>query len=185
MGVREIATRPAAERWQLARDLLGLRIVLTVAGGMIIVAIAWVAYSGTLAAGVALASVGLLLQATQDNFAMPLVVDLRLGLVSALDIMRQLLTTLVIAVLVLAGARLLPFLATPIPVGAAVLAATVRVVRGMRELSPTFSVHRWRGFLSAKTGVVNAGRCVKMCNRPAAIRPHRMLRCKTETPQLG
>ncbi len=63
---------PARERWPLARDLLGLRITLTLIGSVAIVAIAWLAYSPTLAAGVALACVGLLLQATQDNFALPL-----------------------------------------------------------------------------------------------------------------
>ena len=54
----------------------------------------------------ALACFGLLLQATQDNFALPLLIGLRLGWVSALDLTRQLLTTLVTVVLVLAGATL-------------------------------------------------------------------------------
>jgi O-antigen/teichoic acid export membrane protein len=112
-------------------------------------AIAWVAYSGTLAAGVALASFGLLLQATQDNFALPLVVGLRLGWVSALELARQILTTLVIVLLVLVGARLVPFLGVSIPVGVVVLAATVQLVRGKRKLAPSFSLRRWRKFMSA------------------------------------
>src|SRR5438270_92042 len=87
------------------------------------------AYSTTIAAGVALACVGLLLQAMQDNFALPLVVGLRLGWVSALDLSRQLLSTLVIVLLVVAGATLLPFLAVSIPVGLLVLPATVLLVR--------------------------------------------------------
>lgn len=149
VGVREIATRPPDERWALARDLLGLRITLTVLGGVAMTAVAWVAYSGTLAAGVALAGLGLLLQATQDNFALPLVVDLRLGWVSALELARQVLTTLVIVLLVVLGARLVPFLGVSIPVGLIVLVATVRLVRGKRELAPTFSLVRWRRFMSA------------------------------------
>jgi O-antigen/teichoic acid export membrane protein len=149
VGVREIATLPPHERWPLARDLLGLRITLTVLGAIVMTAIAWVAYSSTLAAGVALAGFGLLLQATQDNFALPLVVGLRLGWVSALELARQILTTLVIVLLVLLGARLVPFLGVPIPVGVIVLAATVRLVRGKRELAPTFSLRRWRKFMSA------------------------------------
>jgi O-antigen/teichoic acid export membrane protein len=149
VGVREIATRPPHERWQLARDLLGLRITLTLVGGVAMTAIAWIAYSSTLAAGVALAGLGLLLQATQDNFALPLLVGLRLGWVSALDLSRQLLTTLVIVLLVLLGARLVPFLGVSIPVGVIVLVATVRLVRGKRALAPTFSLRRWRKFMSA------------------------------------
>ncbi len=146
VGVREIATRPAEERWPIARDLLGLRIVLTLGGGVAMTAIAWAAYSSTLAAGVALASFGLLLQATQDNFALPLVVDLRLGWVSLLDFSRQLSTTLATVLLVVIGARLLPFFGISIPVGLLVLAATVKLVRGKRELRPTFSISRWRKF---------------------------------------
>lgn len=147
VGVRELSARPAPERWPLARDLLGLRISLTFLGSVVIVAIAWVAYSSTLAAGVALACLGLFLQATQDNFALPLLIGLRLGWVSALELSRQLLTTACIVLLVLAGATLVPFLGVSIPVGAIVLAATVVLVRGTRTLTPTFSFTRWRVFV--------------------------------------
>lgn len=148
VGVREIASRPdgEVERWELARDLLGLRITLTTIGGVAITAIAWLAYSATLAAGVALAATGLLLQATQDNYSLALLVELRLGWVSALEIARQLLTTLAIALLVLAGAHLLAFLGVSIPVGIVVLALTAPLVRGSRSLRPRFDARRWRAF---------------------------------------
>jgi O-antigen/teichoic acid export membrane protein len=147
VGVRELSARPAQERWPLARDLLGLRISLTFLGSVVIVAIAWVAYSPTLAAGVALACVGLFLQVTQDNFALPLLIGLRLGWVSALELSRQLLTTACIVMLVLVGATLVPFLGVSIPVGMIVLVATVVLVRGTRTLTPTFSFARWRVFI--------------------------------------
>jgi O-antigen/teichoic acid export membrane protein len=146
VGVRELSIRPPADRWPLARDLLGLRIALTSVGGLLVVAIAWVAYSPTLAAGVALACVGLGLQATQDNFSLPLVIGLRLGWVAALDLSRQLLTTLFIVLLVIAGATLLPFLGVSIPVGLIVLVPTALLVRGTRTLRPSFSLRRWRRF---------------------------------------
>ena len=149
VGVRELSRRPPGERWSLARDLLGLRITLTVIGGFLITTIAWIAYSTTMAAGVALACAGLLLQATQDNFALPLVVDLRLGWVAALDLSRQLLTISLTVVLVLAGATLVPFLGMSIPVGAVVLVATALLVRGTRTLAPAFSWTRWRKFMGA------------------------------------
>jgi O-antigen/teichoic acid export membrane protein len=147
VGVRELSTRQPDERWPLARDLLGLRITLTLVGSVAIVAIAWLAYSPTLAAGVALACVGLLLQATQDNFALPLLVGLRLGMVSALELSRQLLSTVFTIVLVLAGAALVPFLGVSIPVGLIVLVATALLVRNTRALTPTFSFARWRKFV--------------------------------------
>lgn len=114
---------------------------------MTVVAIAAIGYSPTLAAGVALACVGLALQATQDNFALPLVIGLRLGWVSALDLSRQLLTTLFIIALVLAGATLVPFLGVSIPVGLIVLLPTALLVRGTRTLRPSFSFGRWRQFV--------------------------------------
>jgi O-antigen/teichoic acid export membrane protein len=149
VGVRETSIRPAGERWQVARELLGLRITLTILGGIVITAIAAVAYSGTLAAGVALASVGLLLQAMQDNFALPLIVGLRLGWVAALDLLRQVLTTMFIVVLVVAAAPFLSFLAISIPVGAVVLLITARLVWRTRSLTPVFSWSRWRALLAA------------------------------------
>jgi O-antigen/teichoic acid export membrane protein len=144
VGIREISIRPEAERWSLARDLLGLRITLTLLGGTVVTAIAWAAYSGTLAAGVALASFGLLLQVAQDNFSMSLTVELRLGWVAAFDLIRQLLTTLLTIGLALLGASLLPFLGISLPVGVVVLVSTTAVVHGARRLVPTFSWKRCR-----------------------------------------
>ena len=148
-GVREISTRPPHERWALARDLLGLRITLTILGGIVVTAIAWAAYSYVLAVGVALASVGLLFQVTQDNFALPLLVELRLGWVAVLDLTRQLLTALLIVVLVFLGSQLLPFLGVSIPAGLVVVAIGALLVRRTRTLTPTFSWRRWRTFMSA------------------------------------
>lgn len=149
VGVREISRLTESERWPLAQALLGLRISLTLLGGVVVTAITALVYSPMLAAGVALASVGLLLQAAQDNFSMPLVVDLRLGWVAAIELLRQVLSTVAILLLVFAGAGLLPFLAVSIPVGLVALAVTVQVVRGRRSLMPTFDLRRWRGLLSA------------------------------------
>lgn len=149
VGVRELAMRPPQERAALARDLLGLRITLTLLGGVAVTAIASVAYSGELAAGVALAAFGLMLQATQDNFVIELVVGLRLAWVAALDLTRQLLTVVLTVTLVLLGARLLPFLGMSIPVGVVVLGVTVLLVRRGRRLTPTFSPRRWRAFTAA------------------------------------
>ncbi len=147
VGVRELSRHAPDQRWPLARQLLGLRLTVTSLGSVVIVAVAWLGYSPTLAAGVALACVGLLLQVTQDNFALPLLIGLRLGWVAALDLSRLLLTTVLIILLVLAGASLVPFLGVSIPVGIVILVATALLVRGRRSLTPAFSFSRWRAFL--------------------------------------
>jgi O-antigen/teichoic acid export membrane protein len=144
IGIREISILPPAEGWALARNLLGLRIVLTLIGGVAVTAVAWVAYSGEVAAGVSLAAVGLLLLVTQDNFMIPLTVGLRIGSVSALELARQLLTTLLIVVLVALGVGIVPFLGVSIPVGLVVVGATVVLVRGERALAPKFDWRHWR-----------------------------------------
>jgi len=146
VGIREISTRPPSERWSLASDLLGLKLTLTAIGGVIVTTITWFAYSTTLAAGVALAVVGLGLSATQDNFAIALVVDLRLGWVAALDLMRNLLTAACTIALVLLDAELVPFLGISIPVCAATTFATIILVRNGRSLAPRFNLRRWRQF---------------------------------------
>lgn len=148
IGVREMSQQQPSERWRLARDLLGLRIVLTAAGGLIVTVIAWWAYSPTLAAGVALACLGLLLQAAQDNFTLPLTLGLRLGWMAALDLSRQMLTTTCTIALVLLGATLVPFLAISVPVGVVMLSVSGWLVRGTRTLTPTFSISRWRALIS-------------------------------------
>jgi len=147
VGVRELSRRPPDQRWPLARQLLGLRITLTSIGTVVIVVVAWLVYSPTLAAGVALASVGLLLQVTQENLALPLLVGLRLGWIAALETSRLLLTTSLTIILVVAGATLVPFLGISIPVGVAILVATVLLVRGTGSLKPAFSLSHWRAFL--------------------------------------
>ncbi len=147
IGIRELARLPENERWPVARDLLGLRVTLTVVGAVIAIAIALVAYSGTIAFGVALACVGLLLQTSQDNFSLPLLLGLRLGWISALELLRQLLSIALTIVLVLIGASLVPFLGISIPVGIAAVLCTLALVHRTRKVTPTFNVDRWRVFI--------------------------------------
>jgi O-antigen/teichoic acid export membrane protein len=147
IGIREISTRAEAERWNLAKDLLGLKLTLTLIGGVAIIAIAWAAYSADLAEGVALAVIGLGFSTTQDNYAIALIVNLRLGWVAAMDLMRNLLTAVFTVALVLLGAHLISFLGISIPVCIAETIATAALVRHGRSLAPSFSLKRWRVFI--------------------------------------
>jgi len=147
VGVREASVRDEDGRAALLRDLLGLRLTLTLGGVVVLAAIAAVAYSSTVVAGVAIAGVGLLLQVTQDNYAVLLQVNLRLGWVTVLDVLRQLMTVALVGVLVLAGARLLAFVAVAIVVGIACTALAACLVRGQRSLRPTFHRAQWRAMI--------------------------------------
>lgn len=136
VGSRELAILPEAERPSLLRTLVGLRIALTAAGVLVATAFAALAgYEGVVVAGTALAGAGVLLLNTQSTAMMPLSVGLRLGSITLVETLRHALTLAGVAVLVAAGASLLPFFAVQIAVGAAVLALTPLLV-GRAALLP-------------------------------------------------
>jgi len=148
IGVRELSVRTGEARDALAANLLGLRIVLTVAGLAVAVAFAGLAGYGTLlVAGTLLAGLGMLLQSVQQTLAISLMSALRLGWVTLADLLRQFVLTVSIVGLVLAGAGLLPFLAAPIAASLLVLLLTARLVRGDIPLVPAFAPAEWRALL--------------------------------------
>ncbi|HEY4428071.1 MAG TPA: oligosaccharide flippase family protein [Solirubrobacteraceae bacterium] len=147
IGIRELAVLHGPERTRLARNLLGLRIVLTVIGVILISTFAFLAYGNLLGFGVLIAGAGVLVQNVQTTLAVPLMSGLRLGWVSALDFARLALTAGGVVVLVLAGAHLLPFLATPGVAAAIVVPVTAVLVRDMIPLSASFDISQWRTLL--------------------------------------
>lgn len=149
-GVNTVALRELSsaggpqERAQAMRDLLGLRMVLSVAGIGVAVGFAVVAgYGGTLVLGTLLAGVGMLLSVTQTLLGMVLQARLRFGLASAIDLSRGLLTVLLIVALVLLDAGVLAFLAIVIPAALLALVLTMLVVRDTTALRPAFHPSRW------------------------------------------
>jgi O-antigen/teichoic acid export membrane protein len=147
VGVRESAVRSAEERSHLLSDLLGLRVSLTTLGVLVMAGVAAIGYPAIVLPGILLAGAGLLFQTMQDNLSIPLVVALKLGRVTALELLRQVLTIALIGAFVLVGAGLLPFLAIGIPVGVIVLAVTAWFVHTERSLRPTFRWQRVRPLL--------------------------------------
>ena len=83
-------------------------------------------------AGTALAGLGVLLLNTQSTLMMPLAIELKLGAITLFETLRHALTLVGVAVLVLAGASLLPFFGVQIAVGIVVLALTSLVVALVR-----------------------------------------------------
>jgi O-antigen/teichoic acid export membrane protein len=144
VGIREASVHPDAERGPLLRELLGLRLTMTVLGVAILALVAGLGYEEVILAGVAIAGAGLLMQVTQDNYTVLLQVDLRLGWMAALDLLRQLATLALVAALVLAGAHLLAFVSVTVAVSLLCLLAAIVLVRGRRSLLPSFHLSRWK-----------------------------------------
>jgi O-antigen/teichoic acid export membrane protein len=144
IGVREYALRDRERRDALMRSLTGVRLLLGSVGVTVAVAFAAVAgYGSTLVVGTLLAGLGLILTIAQSTLAVPLMSQLRLGWVSALEVLRQLLLVGGIVALAVAGASLLPFFALQIPLGVILLLVTILLVRGSMPLRPSFDRGEW------------------------------------------
>jgi O-antigen/teichoic acid export membrane protein len=138
VGSRELAIRPAAERPALLRNLIGLRIALTLAGVAAATGFALLAgYPRVVVAGTAIAGLGVALLNTQSTLMMPLSIELRMGAITLLETLRHALTLVGVAVLVLAGASLLPFFGVQIAVGVVMLLLTPLFVVGVAGMRPT------------------------------------------------
>ena len=158
LGMRELSVQAGDERLALMRHLLGIRVVLTLAGIGCAVAFAWAAgYGGDLVAGTAIAGVGLLTYVTQAMFALPLTVELRLGKLTMAEVIRQVVYLLVIVALVLAGASVVPLLGATIPAGLVGLALTMWLVRGRVPWRPAFEPRVWRSILRDTLPIAAAG----------------------------
>jgi O-antigen/teichoic acid export membrane protein len=144
IAVREYATTPAEHRQQLMANLLGLRIVLGLVGAALAVGFVLVAgYESSLVLGTALAGLGMIIILSQSLLTVPLVVELRQGWVSLLEMVRQVITVVLVVTLVIVGAGVAPFLAVTIPAGAVVLIMTAVLVRRKASLRPAFHLRIW------------------------------------------
>ena len=144
IGMRELSVREGPAREQVVRAVIGLRVLLTALGGAGAVAFAALAgYGGVLVLGTALAAIGLLVQNLQSTLGIALMVEMRLGWITLLELARQTITVVLIATLVVAGAELLPFFAIPIPAAAVSLGLTAMLVWGEIPFAPSFERSAW------------------------------------------
>ena len=98
-------------------------------------------------AGTAIYGLGMLLTLTQQTYAVSLSAQLRLGWVSALELIKHATISATILVLVAAGASIVPFFAASVVGGAVVLAVTLLVLREHAALLPAFNVAAWRSMM--------------------------------------
>jgi O-antigen/teichoic acid export membrane protein len=138
VGSRELALLPrGADRDDLLQVLVALRIGLSVVAVLLAALFAVVAgYESVIVEGVLLAGLGVLLVNVQATAMLPLSVELRLGVLTAFEVLKQALTLAGVAVLAVAGAALLPYFAVQVAVGAAVLALTPWALGAVRPLVP-------------------------------------------------
>ncbi len=148
VGNREFAVRDGADRDELMRDLLGLRIVLTTVGLVLVAVFAIAAgYDDALLWGAILASLGTVALVVQHTHTIPISAALRLGVLSGLDLARQVLTVVAIVVLVIAGAGVLPLLAVALAVNVALIAPTAALARHQIALRMSFRPQAWLSLL--------------------------------------
>jgi O-antigen/teichoic acid export membrane protein len=143
-GVRESVGRGETERRRLIGDLLGLRVTMTLVGiGCAAVFALLAGYREVLVAGTIVAGIGLITQVIADVLGIPLQVDLRLGRLALVDLVRRFAALVFIAILVVAGSALLPFFAVAIASGLVALAVLLRFVTAGIVRSISFDRRRW------------------------------------------
>ena len=148
VGQRVYVHADPDRRRTLLADLVGIRLVLTPLGIAIGVLFAIVSgYPNALVTGTILAGAGVVLAVVAAAFAMPLSVELRLGAVTAIDFVRQLVIVAGIVGLVVAGAGLLPFFAVYLAGGVAAVAAALAFIGTGSWIAPRFSWREWKPLL--------------------------------------
>lgn len=148
LGTREYAVRVGADREDLLRDLLGLRVSLTMVGVVLATAFAVAAgYDTPLLAGTVVAGVAMVVLVLQHTLSIPLGATLRLGVISLLELARQALTVAAIVVLVLLGAGVFPLLAVALVVNALLVPLTAAAVRGQISMRMRMRPRRWAALI--------------------------------------
>jgi O-antigen/teichoic acid export membrane protein len=148
VGQRAYVQADAVHRRTLLADLVGIRLVLTPLGIGIGVLFAVVSgYPNALVTGTILAGIGVILSVVAASLAMPLSAELRLGAVTAIDFVRQLVLVIGIIGLVVAGAGLVPFFFVYIIGGAVAVAVALAFLGTSSWVAPRFSWRDWKPLL--------------------------------------
>lgn len=148
VGVHEYAVREGPDRDALMRDLLGLRIALSLVGLALAVVFALAAgYGAALLAGTLVAALGTVAIVWQHTFTIPLAASLRLGVLSSLEVARQAVSVALIVVLIALGAGLLPLLAVVLAANLMLVPATAAFARGHISSRPAVSLGIWASLL--------------------------------------
>lgn len=136
---RELALRDPADRPALLGNILGQRLAIMPAALLLVVAFAALAgYPSRMVVGTALAGTGALIVAGGHALLLRLTVELRNAGPAFVEFMRQIVTLVGVAILVVLDARLTPFFALQIVAGLVVIALIPGVVGAGAFVLPRF-----------------------------------------------
>ena len=146
--LREYAVRRERERDVFMRNVLGTRVLLTVAGVLLATAFAVGAgYPGPIVVGTAVAGAGVVLAVVGHTIGVPLAAELRYGWLTILDVAAKAVGVGLVVALVVASAGIVPLLAVPAATGLAVVAVTAVLVRGRVPFRPSLELGELRPLL--------------------------------------
>jgi O-antigen/teichoic acid export membrane protein len=145
LGIRELAVLEGSPRDRLLSNLVGLRLALTIFGVAIAVAVTWATgATSEIVTGVWITGIGVLLVALQQTYVIPLNARLRLGWVSALELLRLATQNGLFITFVIVGAGLVAFFWAQVIAGIVLLGVTLLTVRRTASLRPSFDFRTWR-----------------------------------------
>ena len=149
LGIRHYAagTDPA-ERDAIVRNLVGFRVLVTTAALAVVTGVAALAGAAQeIVVGIPLFGAGTLLTMISASYAVPLQAQLRLGIASGLEFLRQLVNSAGTLALVAAGAGLYAFFGLWAVACAMVTLVTALIVRNTVRIRPQFHWPTWRRYL--------------------------------------
>ncbi len=144
IALREWASRHGADRARLMRSLLGVRLELSAAGVLLGALFSLVAgYSSTMVLGTVIAGSTMVLTSVTNILLVSLQGELRFGWVTVVNLCRQVVGVALIVALIVAGAGVLPLLATGLLAGLFALALATGLVHGRMPIIPRFGDGQW------------------------------------------
>jgi O-antigen/teichoic acid export membrane protein len=146
IGQRAYVRAPnAQERREMMRALLGLRLALTplLALGAVAFSVA-AGYTSAQVAATAIGSGALMLTNAGQTLALPIAVRMRLGLVTVIDVVRQVVLMACIAGLAAAGVGFTTLFLAYVASGVATIATAFVVSHPEDRVWPAFDGRRWR-----------------------------------------
>jgi O-antigen/teichoic acid export membrane protein len=144
LGVREYSQRTGDDRDRFMRVLLGMRLVTTALLLVVVTVVAVVlGYDHAMIVGTVLLGISASISALNSTVGIPLAAEIRMGVVTAIDVARQVGIGIGYVLLTFTSAGIVAFLGISIPVYLLVLLATYAFVRGSVPLRPIIQPRAW------------------------------------------
>lgn len=148
LGVREYAAQTGEARVRNFRAMITLRLGFSVVAAAVVMTFAVaVGYPNGLIAGLAAASVGLVVLSLQSSYVVPLQATYRLNELAGIDVTRQAITSGLMIAMALTVGGVGAIIAMNLPVAIVLLVIAVILIRGEVTLAPSWDREAMRGLL--------------------------------------